>query len=184
MPSKLKRFLKFLFSKQAISESLSWGLDRNWGRMRPEYESRNDFQSISVDEGVRVEVYWKKLKIGKGPAFSLFMLEEEILRIDCFGKGAAHLHAAFFLPGEGENRLWMPESSLEEQIDRACFELRRNYRYYQARIPNPNIRALKIDSQKMESASQRAHEIMNGFLQDVSQLNDETLEEYDTEDIA
>jgi hypothetical protein len=121
MASKAKRLLQFLFSKQALSESLSWGLDRNHAKMRSVYESRNDIHHLEIDESVRIEVFWKKLKLGKGPALSLFMLEEEILRIDCFGKGAAHIHVTLFLPGKGEQRLWMHEQTVAEQISRARF---------------------------------------------------------------
>lgn len=172
MASKAKRLLQFLFSKQALSESLSWGLERNRGKMKPVYESRNDIHNLAVSEGVRIEVFWKKLKLGKGPALSLFMLEEEILRIDCFGKAAAHLHVAFFLPGKGEKRLWMSEQKVEEQISRARFELYRNYRYYQSRIPNPKIRALKIDRVKMKEVSEQAYTLMHGFLDSESYLNE------------
>jgi len=100
------------------------------------------------------------------------MLEEEILRIDCFGKGAAHIHVALFLPGKGEQRLWMHEQTVAEQIFRARFELYRNYQYYQSRIPNPNIRALKIDRLKMKEASEQAFTLLNGFLDSESLLNE------------
>ncbi|MDA0348205.1 MAG: hypothetical protein O3C43_17490 [Verrucomicrobia bacterium] len=172
MASKAKRLLQFLFSKQALSESLSWGLDRNHAKMRPVYESRNDIHHLEVGEGVRIEVFWKQLKLGKGPALSLFLLEEEVLRIDCFGKGAAHIHVAFFLPGKGEQRLWMHEQTVGEQISRARFELYRNYQYYQARVPDPKIRALKIDRLKMKEASEQAYNLLNGFLDSESYLNE------------
>ena len=166
--SKLHRFFRFISSKQSLSESLSWGIDRNYGKMRPKSELRNDCRDIPVCEGVYVQVYWKRLKLGKGPALSLFMLDEEILRIDCFGKGAGHMHVAFFLPHEGENRLWMHESTIADQIERARFELYRNHRYYQCRIPNPNIRAIKLDREKMKAVSEQAYEIMRGFAEGLS----------------
>ena len=52
MASKAKRLLQFLFSKQALSESLSLGLDRNHAKMRPVYESRNDIHHLEIDESV------------------------------------------------------------------------------------------------------------------------------------
>jgi len=162
--SKLSRLLRFVTSKQSLSESLSWGIDRNWGKMRPEYSIRNDVQRLPISDGVELEVYWKKLKLGKGPACSLFMLEEEILRIDCFGKGAGHMHIALFLPGNGEHRLWMCEATIEEQVARARFELYRNYKYYQCRVPNPKIRALSIDRQRMREVSDEAYGIMSGYI--------------------
>ena len=177
--TKLKRILRFIFSKQSLSESLSWGIDRNWGKMRPQPSVRNDCTDLPICDGVYVQVYWKKLKLGKGPALSLFMLDEEILRIDCFGKGAGHLHVAFFLPGKGENRLWMHEATILEQIERARFELYRNHRYYQSRIPNPRIRAIKIDREKMKVVSEQAYKVMMGFAQGMSDEEvDHGYEEY------
>ena len=181
--TKLKRFLRFLFSKQSISESLSWGIDRNWGKMRPDYSVRKDLERMTVCQGVRVEVYWKKLKFGKGPAVSLFMLDEEILRIDCFGYGAGHMHAAFFLPGKGENRFWMYESTVAEQVARARFELSRNVHYYQCRVPNPRIRALKVDPQKMKEASEWAFERMTSYIDVDSQLDKVTRDDAFSDDI-
>ena len=161
--SKVRRLLRFVFSKQLLSESFSWGIDRNFGRMRPDDSVRNDCRDLPVCEGVYVQVFWKKMSFGKGPALSLFVLDEEILRIDCFGEAAAHIHAAMFLPNEGENRLWMPEATIPEQIERACFELYRNHQYYQCRVPNPQIRAIKIHREKMTGVSEHAHDLMAGF---------------------
>ncbi|MDG2167184.1 MAG: hypothetical protein P8L44_04560 [Opitutales bacterium] len=162
---KFNRLLRFLSSKQSLSESLSWGIDRNMGKMRPDYSVRMDREDIPVCEGVYIQVYNKELRLGRGPACSLFMLDEEVLRIDCFGKGAGHLHIAFFLPGSGENRLWMYEATVEEQVARAKFELHRNFRYYQARVPNPKIRALEIGRQEMKAASELAFEKMTRFIE-------------------
>jgi hypothetical protein len=172
MKNKVGRLLRFLFSKQAISESLSWGLDRNRGKMRPYYSTRNDLQTISICEGARLEVYWKKQKGGIFPAVSFFILDEEILRIDCSGKDTGHMHACFFLPSEDENRIFLPEDTMKAQVDRAHFELCRNFRYYQARVPNPKIRAFKIDSGRMTEVSEQARAIMTGFLQAKSVLNE------------
>jgi hypothetical protein len=163
MKSKITRLFRFIFSKQLLTEALYWGGNHHGGQMRPEYASRNDLQSIPIGESARLEVFWKKLKYGKGPAVSLFIFEEEILRIDCFGKGAAHMHAAFFLPGKGESRLFMPEKTIEDQIDRAKYELTRNYRYYQCRACNPKIRNLELEKESIELASQKAADLMNGY---------------------
>ena len=52
-----------------------------------------------------------------------------------------------------------------QEIDRAGYELTRNFRYYQARVPNPKIRALKIDSDRMKETSEQAVAIMTRFLE-------------------
>lgn len=156
--------MRLFLTKGALSESLTWGLNCHGGKMRPDYSCRNDPQSVDIGASARLEVFWKKLPIGKGPAVSLFILDEEILRIDCFGEELGHMHASFFHPVEGEHRLFMPEKTVEAQIERARFELCRNYSYYQSRVANAGVRKVKIEDSQIVAASDRACEIMIGFL--------------------
>jgi hypothetical protein len=170
MKRKITKLLRLISSKQLLTEALHWGGNHHRGQMTPGYASRNDLQTIPIDESARLEVFWKNRTNGKGPAVSLFILEEEILRIDCFGIGLAHMHAAFFLPEKGEKKLFMPEKTVEDQIDRAKYELTRNYRYYQCRACNPMIRNLKLDDESIRQASQKAADLMNGFLATVPEI--------------
>lgn len=149
--------------------------------MRPDFSVRNDRVDLPLGDEAYVQVYWKQLKFGKGPACSLFILGEEILRIDCFGNGAGHFHAAFFLPGKGENRFWMRESTVAEQVERAHFELYRNYRYYQCRVPNPEVRAYHIEPELMKEVSQQAFEIMSSYVDVTDQLDDEAVAAFSSE---
>jgi hypothetical protein len=163
----LRRMWRRGFSKTVVPQSAAAELSPHPGRLFPDYSQRNDLQMVPVSDEVRLEVFWKDLAHGKGPAVSLFILEEEILRIDCFGSERPHLHASFFMPAEGESRLFMPEATVEAQIERAKFELCRNFGYYQARVLNEKIRQVQLAPAVMTESAERAASIMRGFAEKV-----------------
>ena len=56
------------------------------------YRERYQLQSYPLQEGVRVEAYWRDDEAGVGPAASVYVDDEEILRLDCFGGSLGHCH--------------------------------------------------------------------------------------------
>jgi len=77
-------------------ELMKWMTNEHGGRLFPDPASRNDLTRIPIDNNSYIEVFWKMLEYGRGPAVSFFIKEEEILRVDCSGSARGHLHAAFF----------------------------------------------------------------------------------------
>jgi len=59
---------------------------------------RRDVEWIGVQPDVDLEVYWKILPIGKGPAISLYAFGFEILKFDCFGARGGHFHLFLVWP--------------------------------------------------------------------------------------
>ena len=55
------------------------------GRLGQDFPDRHDLLRITVQEDLVIDVYWKSLKIGKGPSLSLFVRGEEFAKFDCFG---------------------------------------------------------------------------------------------------
>jgi len=168
LPRRWRRFQQLfrLSADEGITtQMLAWSENRHKGRLRPNYEVRNDLRRISAGEGVRIEVFWKDLPIGRGPAASVFMLDEEILRFDCFGADDGHMHAAYFLPVRGESRLRLRETTVEAQIDRTVFEIEHNLDYYQARNADPQIRQLQVDRERLHRAMTHARKLMCEFAQ-------------------
>lgn len=147
----------------AATEALAWAGNRHRGWLRANYGTRRDLRRIPVGDAVRIEVFWKDLSIGRGPAASVFLLDGEILRFDCFGPGDGHVHAAFFLAGKAESRLYMPETTVAAQFERAMFEIERNLGYYQARLADSRLRRLAIDPEALGRASQEARVIMQRY---------------------
>jgi hypothetical protein len=115
---------------------------------------RRDVRRIDGGPGLEFEVFWKKITgVGRGPACSVVVAGEEVLRLDCFGPGDGHLHADFFmLAPEGEERLFFGEDTVPAQIERAVFEIKRNLPYYTARSRWPPARDFKADPVRLEAA--------------------------------
>lgn len=161
----LIRLGRLLKRRGALREASAWGMNDHSGRPRANPATRRDLQTIAVQEGVTIDVFHKDLPNGRGPSLSLFVFSEEVLRFDCFGPRLGHMHAAFFMPNQGVDRLFLPENSAEAQVDRAYFEVTRNIKYYQSRLSCPSARRVKIDGRALEAAAQQARVQMKDWLQ-------------------
>ena len=93
------------------------------------------------------------------------MYGEEIIKFDCFGKDRGHFHIALYTPGASNiSRIFLPEPSIEEQIERAIFEIQRNIEYYMQRNTRRKIRKLRIDRNRIGVAGERAKSKMYEFI--------------------
>jgi hypothetical protein len=113
-----------------------------WGR---------DVVRYPIQDKVFLAVYWKVLEHGRGPACALFVHGREVLRFDCFGEHKGHYHIG--LRGDDEAsafRLFLPEKTAEEQIDRTLFELTTNLAYYLQRNPDPRVRQTAVAPEQLE----------------------------------
>jgi hypothetical protein len=107
-----------------------WHLRRR-NRPRTGDDNAVDVRVVPVREGARLEVYWNTNPLGPGPAASLYVLEEEVLRLDCFGGETGHMHinpvqVNLALPWEVTPRYFFPPDTLENHIERSVFELTTN----------------------------------------------------------
>jgi len=120
---------------------------------------------IPVQDGVVFHVFWKDIKnVGKGPALSLIVGEVEVLRLDCFGPGDGHLHADFVAAGmNAEERLFFPEDTIPAQIERALFELSKNWAYYTTRSLHPHVQKTWLDPNALRKALKEARGLMVEF---------------------
>jgi hypothetical protein len=101
---------------------------RRRGLPRTEDGTTEELRSIDVQVGVRLDVYWTVVAQGAGPCASLFVLDEEVLRLDCFAGNTAHMHLNpvqlnLPLPWSITPRIAFPPGDAETQIDRGKFEL-------------------------------------------------------------
>jgi hypothetical protein len=104
---------------------------RRKGMPRSEDGTTEELRSIAVQEGITLGVYWTEVAQGAGPCASLFVLDEEVLRLDCFAGSSAHMHfnpvqLNLPLPWEITPRVVFPPGDARAQIDRAVFELENN----------------------------------------------------------
>lgn len=135
---RMTRRLKRLLARPGSQR----GAGRDLHKPRPD---RRDVDRIEVTDEVVIDVFWKILPIGRGPALSLYVLGHEVLKFDCFGAGEGHFHAEFVLPDRAvENRIFLGEPTVAAQIDRTLYELEHNVGYYLQRHPNADVRACRF----------------------------------------
>ncbi|MEL7345981.1 MAG: hypothetical protein AAFN59_14185 [Pseudomonadota bacterium] len=135
------------------------------------YPDRRDVQFIEIASNVRLDVYWKVLKIGRGPALTLNVGTSEAVKFDIFGPGEGHYHEyiAAKYPTK-ERRIFFFEQDRETQIERAIFELTHNLRYYLQAHRDKAVRDTHIEPDAIRAGCDRAREIMHGFLRDIPEL--------------
>lgn len=132
----------------------------------PKPIQRMDLKEISISENLSFLVYWKVLEIGKGPAVILKAFGKEILKFDCFGKKDGHFHIA----PHYEFRIYFTEETVPDQIQRTLTELRINALRYLAFQPEPQIRALRPNPIKYNSAIGEVEKQMTHFFQTVKEI--------------
>lgn len=142
----LKEFLKYI-----IPFPYHFYFQRNT-RMKTSKDVRQDPAQFRIAQNAHFEVYWKVIdKVGFGPALSLYIENEELLRFDFFGPEKGHFHVQTMLPAPAsENRLFFNENKVEQQIDRAFFELDKNLHWYTQRHPLKSIRLFNIEKEIMK----------------------------------
>jgi hypothetical protein len=130
----------------------------------------SDVRIHVVRDGVRLEVYWLSGKVGPGPGASMLVFGDEILRFDCFGarrRGHMHLNLkqSRGFPGGGAARLYYREHTIEEQIERSCFELDANLAYALKTNASSRIRRLRLRPDEVAGAVAFLRQNMLSLLQ-------------------
>jgi hypothetical protein len=103
-----------------------------------------------------------------GPAACLVVHGFDIIRFDCVGYPLGHYHAARLYP-YGIRRglageIWLPEKTIEEQVERAMFEVQRNWSYYLGSHPRAKVRNTRINEQRLAAV---CAEMKSKMLEDV-----------------
>ena len=164
LPSSLFYSSRLLYRKARKTRLQTGYADR--------FPSRRDVKIHVIRPDVELHVFWKVLPIGRGPAFSLFVHDEEVLKFDCFGKGRGHFHACFeHGSSSAESRIHFFEPSAAQQIARVEFELLHNLDYYLQRHPWRRIRATQINPERLKTALSVATREAHMFLRSVPELD-------------
>lgn len=135
-------------------------------------KGRKDVKNIKIQNDVFLQVYWKVMEIGKGPAVILYIFGKGVLRFDCFGKEKGHYHVdCYKLNGTVGNRIYFQEDNAHEQIERTVLELKSNLSYYLQKNKDQRIRDIKIEQKNMEVALVPVKSKMVEFLRTKPELN-------------
>ena len=145
-----------------------WHLRR---RKRPRTADSNamDQRIIPICDGAYLEVYWTEAPLGRGPCVSMFVLLEEVMRIDCLGGTAGHMHVnpvqqSLLVGWKKTPRLFFSPGSSESQIERAVFELTANTELALQTNQLARIRNFPIEKRSLEDASEKMEALMNDLL--------------------
>jgi len=144
---------------------------QNFGRLQYPPEEQ-DIVIYELQPEVFLKVYWKVLSIGKGPALALIVSGDEILRFDCFGEDEGHYHVFGGYEYPDRDRIYFPEKTVEEQINRSIFELTHNLSCFLQLHRSPHIRNLNIDPITLKQVCEQARQQMLKYLWTVPQFED------------
>jgi len=153
-----------------LSEPISYRLLHYFTRQRPSpvRETASDHRKILPQEDVELWVYWSEVPNGRGPAASLFVLREEVLRFDCFGGSEGHMHlnpVQQRFSGGDVARLYFPDGSCAEHVDRAAFEIIANTNAALRSNRLSRIRNFVIDQNALADASNHLRHHMRELLE-------------------
>lgn len=103
-----------------------------------------------------------------GPAACLVVHGFDIMRFDCVGYPLGHYHAMRPYP-YGISRglageIWLPEKTIEDQVERAMFEMQRNWSYYLGSHPWPKVRNTRLNQERLTAV---CAEMKSKMLEDV-----------------
>lgn len=159
LPSKNLRGKAWLRALRAATPSPLRALLAGWLSLpsRRASPAIKDLESEAIRPGVSLDVYWLCTEDGRGPAASLLIFGDEVMRFDCLGPGAGHMHLnlrqARGAANGGAARLYFREQEVAEQIERACFEVEHNLPYVLTLNVSARIRRLRFTSAEMQRAA-------------------------------
>jgi len=103
-----------------------------------------------IQDNVRLEMYWRDDAGGRGPAASLYVYDDEIMRFDCFGGDNGHCH---FNLRQTRGRRWMyPKGSFQDHIQQSLFDLRNNLNFCLQTHQDERIQEMQIVQESLEQA--------------------------------
>ena len=115
---------------------------------------KHDLVEYPIQDNVRLESYWRDDAGGRGPAASLYVYDDEIMRFDCFGGDNGHCH---FNLRQTRGRRWMyPDGSFQDHIRQSLFDLSANLNFCLQTHQDERVQEVQIDQ---ESLKQAAHQM-------------------------
>lgn len=114
---------------------------------------KHDLVEYPIQEDVLLQVYWRDDVGGRGPAASLYVYDDEIMRFDCFGGNNGHCH---FNLRQTHGRRWMyPEGSFQDHIQQSLFDLQTNLTFCIKTHQDARIQKIQIAQESLEQAARK-----------------------------
>jgi len=125
---------------------------------------RQGVVTVPVRHALDVDVYWKELPIGRGPAAAVYAYGQEVARFDCFGAGRGHYHVFrgdFGNPDTG--RVYFDQQQIESQIESTLDLICRQVPGILHKHVDPKIRSITVDGPDLEQAARTIRTIMRRY---------------------
>jgi hypothetical protein len=135
------------------------------------FPARQEIVCYRIQPGLYLDVFWKILPIGKGPALSIFLHEQELLRFDCYGGGKGHYHLQFCEGGIGR-RHRLSGKTVAEQIDTIFLNLSDYLSLQIHQHTNPKLRHFSVNTEQLGIVCVQARHQMHDYVNQVPQLED------------
>ncbi len=114
---------------------------------------KHDLVEYPIQDNVLLQAYWRDDVGGRGPAASLYVYDDEIMRFDCFGSDNGHCH---FNLRQTRGRRWMyPHGSFQDHIHQSLFDLRTNLNFCLQTHQDQRIQEMRIAQDGLEQASKK-----------------------------
>ncbi|MCY4401010.1 MAG: hypothetical protein OXD54_00365 [Candidatus Poribacteria bacterium] len=114
---------------------------------------KHDLVEYPIQDNVLLQAYWRDDVGGRGPAASLYVYDDEIMRFDCFGDDNGHCH---FNLRQTRGRRWMyPKGSFQDHIQQSLFDLRTNLNFCLQTHQDQRIQEMRIAQDGLENAAQK-----------------------------
>lgn len=122
---------------------------------------KHDLIEYPIQDSVKLQVYWRDDAGGRGPAASLYIYDDEIMRFDCFGEDNGHCH---FNLRQTRARRWMyPIGSYQDHIQQSLFDLKKNLTFCIQTHQDERIRNTEIVQESLEQAADKMEEKLLEF---------------------
>src|SRR5437867_2219692 len=114
-------------------------------------QPRHDLTEYPIQEGVRLEAYWRDDRAGRGPCASLYVRDVEVLRFDCFGGDQGHCHVN--IEQNRGMRWYYPPGTVRQHIEQSAFDLRKNVPFGLRSSQDAAVQETRIDPAKLQEAA-------------------------------
>jgi hypothetical protein len=162
------------FVKQLLPHGIVGMIDqREWARSKMQRRAASvsvgPSTILPISENAFVKVYWVNEEFGPGPSASVYVENDEVMRLDAFGGRRGHMHfnthQARQLPKGGVARVYFVEGDIFAHIDRSAFELKVNLAYALKTNRDPSIRRFRVDPQKLSVVAERMRDAMRQLME-------------------
>ena len=114
---------------------------------------KHDLIEYPIQDNVLLQVYWRDDVGGRGPAASIYVHDDEIMRFDCFGGDNGHCHINL---RQTRGRRWMyPEGSFQDHIQQSLFDLRTNLTFCLNTHQDAHIQEVHIPQKSLDEAARK-----------------------------